>query len=121
MHYQTIKPQGKLVRVVSGQVWDVAVDLRRNSQTFGKWTGVELSDKNHRQFWIPPGFAHGFVVLSDYADFLYKTTEYWYAEYDRSIIWNDRDLAIVWPISDNPQLSFKDASAPHFATADIFN
>lgn len=122
LHYQLVKPQGKLVRVVSGRVWDVAVDLRRSSQNFGKWVGVELSADNHRQFWVPPGFGHGFVVLSEQADFLYKTTEYWYPEYERSIVWNDPQLAIAWPLEGElPQLAAKDAAAPQFAQADVFD
>lgn len=122
LHYQLVKPQGKLVRVVSGRVWDVAVDLRRSSPNFGKWVGVELSADNHRQFWVPPGFAHGFVVLSDTADFLYKTTEYWYPEHDRSIVWNDPDLAIAWPLDDGtPQLAAKDAAASSFVLADVYD
>ena len=122
LHYQLVKPQGKLVRVVSGRVWDVAVDLRRSSAHFGKWVGVELSADNYRQFWVPPGFGHGFVVLSEYADFLYKTTEYWYPEYDRSIVWNDPQLAIAWPLDgETPQLAAKDAAAPQFAQADVFD
>jgi dTDP-4-dehydrorhamnose 3,5-epimerase len=122
LHYQLVKPQGKLVRVVSGRVWDVAVDLRRSSAHFGKWVGVELSADNYRQFWVPPGFGHGFVVLSEHADFLYKTTEYWYPEYDRSIVWNDPQLAIAWPLEGEiPQLAAKDAAAPQFAQADVFN
>lgn len=122
LHYQLVKPQGKLVRVVSGRVWDVAVDLRRSSAHFGKWVGVELSADNYRQFWVPPGFGHGFVVLSEHADFLYKTTEYWYPEYDRSIVWNDPQLAIAWPLEgETPQLAAKDAAAPQFAQADVFN
>lgn len=122
LHYQLVKPQGKLIRVVSGRVWDVAVDLRRSSPNFGKWVGVELSADNHRQFWVPPGFGHGFVVLSEQADFLYKTTEYWYPEYDRSIVWNDPQLAITWPLEGElPQLAAKDAAAPQFAQADVFD
>lgn len=122
LHYQLVKPQGKLVRVVSGRVWDVAVDLRRSSPNFGKWVGVELSADNHRQFWVPPGFGHGFLVLSEQADFLYKTTEYWYPEYDRSIVWNDPQLAIAWPLEgETPQLAAKDAAAPQFAQADVFD
>lgn len=127
IHYQLVKPQGKLVRVVGGRVWDVAVDLRRSSPHFGKWAGVELSAENHRQFWVPPGFGHAFVVLSESADFLYKTTEYWYPEHDRNIIWNDPDLAIDWPLTDldlpdkQPTLAAKDAAAPRFAQAELYD
>lgn len=121
IHYQVQKPQGKLVRVVSGAVWDVAVDLRRSSPHFGKWVGAELSAQNHRQLWIPPGFGHGFVVLSETADFLYKTTEYWIAEYDRSLAWNDPQLAIAWPDTGAaPVLAERDARAPRLAQADVF-
>ncbi len=121
IHYQLVKPQGKLVRVTSGTVWDVAVDLRRSSSTFGQWVGVELSAENHRLFWVPPGFGHGFVVLSEQADFLYKTTEYWYPEYDRSIAWNDPSLAIVWPLAgQDPILAPKDAAAPALAQAEVY-
>ena len=122
LHYQINRPQGKLVRVVRGRVWDVAVDLRKASNTFGQWFGVELSEDNHRQFWIPAGFAHGFLVLSDFADFLYKTTEYWHKEHDRSILWNDPDLAISWPITadSEPILSAKDQVAPLFADAPVY-
>lgn len=122
LHYQISHPQGKLVRVVRGRVWDVAVDLRKSSPTFGQWFGVELSEENHRQFWIPAGFAHGFLVLSEFADFLYKTTEYWHKESDRSIIWNDPDLAIAWPLETGvkPVLSAKDQTAPLFATAPVY-
>ena len=122
LHYQLVKPQGKLVRAVSGTVWDVAVDLRRGSPRFGQWVGVELSADNKRQLWVPPGFGHGFVVLSDTADFLYKTTDYWYAEHERAVVWNDSDLAIDWPLADTtPQLAAKDAAAPRLAAAEIFD
>ncbi len=122
IHYQLVKPQGKLVRVTSGTVWDVAVDLRRSSPTFGQWVGVELSAENHRLFWVPPGFGHGFVVLSEQADFLYKTTEYWYPEYDRSIAWNDPGLAIAWPLAgQDPILAPKDAAAPALAQAEVYD
>lgn len=114
LHFQKTKPQGKLVRVVSGVVYDVAVDIRRSSPTFGQWEGVILSEENKTQFWVPPGFAHGFVVLSDTADFEYKCTDY-YDPYDEgSILWNDSSLDISWPI-DNPILSDKDSSAPRLA------
>ncbi|WP_407276348.1 dTDP-4-dehydrorhamnose 3,5-epimerase [Halothiobacillus sp. DCM-1] len=123
LHYQINKPQGKLIRVVQGRVWDVAVDLRKTSPTFGQWFGVELSAENHRQLWIPAGFAHGFLVLSDTADFLYKTTDYWYKEYDRSILWNDPDLAIEWPMENKNAaiLSAKDAASTSFAAAELFD
>lgn len=121
LHYQIKQPQGKLVRVVRGKVFDVAVDLRRSSPTFGKWEGVELSEENNRQFWIPPGFGHGFVVLSDSADFLYKTTDYWAPEFERSIIWNDPDLSIDWQLGGIvPQLSAKDKQGKLFKEAEVF-
>lgn len=111
LHFQKSKPQGKLVRVVKGEVFDVAVDIRKGSSTYGEWEGVILSEENKRQFWVPPGFAHGFVVLSDVADFEYKCTDYYDPSDEGSILWNDPDLAITWPISD-PILSQKDISAP---------
>jgi dTDP-4-dehydrorhamnose 3,5-epimerase len=121
LHYQIKQPQGKLVRVVRGKVFDVAVDLRRASTTFGKWVGVELSEENNRQLWIPPGFGHGFVVLSDSADFLYKTTDYWAPEHERCIVWNDPDLAIDWQLDGIvPQLSVKDQQGKRFAEAETF-
>ncbi len=121
LHYQLVRPQGKLVRVVAGRVWDVAVDLRRSSPRFGQWAGVELSGENHRQIWVPPGFGHGFVVLSDLADFLYKTTDYWFAEYERSVAWNDPDLGIAWPLEGvAPVLAAKDAAAPRLALAELY-
>jgi len=98
LHYQIRQPQGKLVRVVAGEVFDVAVDVRRSSPTFGKWAGTLISAENKRQLWIPPGFAHGFLVLSDSADFLYKTTDYYAPEHERSILWNDPDIGIDWPL-----------------------
>lgn len=114
LHYQTGSPQGKLVRVVSGAVFDVAVDLRRSSPTFGKWVHEGLTADNHKQLWIPPGFAHGFYVVSEHADLLYKCTTYYEPGQDRALRWNDPDLAIEWPLSDGcpPILSAKDASAP---------
>lgn len=122
IHYQLVRPQGKLVRVASGKVWDLAVDLRRSSARFGQWVGVELSADNHRQLWVPPGFGHAFVVLSDTADFLYKTTDYWYPEHERSVIWNDTDLAISWPLGAiAPQLAGKDAQAPRLADAEVYD
>ena len=112
LHYQVKKPQGKLVRVVRGAVFDVVVDIRDSSAHFGQWVGVELSDKNHHQVWVPPGFAHGFLVLSEDAEFLYKVTDYYAPEYERTIAWNDPELAIDWPLSDlgisYPVLSTKD-------------
>jgi dTDP-4-dehydrorhamnose 3,5-epimerase len=120
LHYQIQQPQGKLVRVASGAVFDVAVDLRRGSPAFGEWVGVELSEQNRRIFWLPPGLAHGFLVLSDAADFLYKTTEYYAPEFERTIRWNDPELAIVWPIDGEPILSVKDAAGKPFREADVF-
>ncbi|MDR3413724.1 MAG: dTDP-4-dehydrorhamnose 3,5-epimerase [Formivibrio sp.] len=108
LHYQNQHPQGKLVRVTLGEVFDVAVDLRQFSPTFGQWVGVTLSAENKRQLWIPEGFAHGFVVTSDVAEFLYKTTDYWFPEHERCIIWNDPDLNITWPVQGEPALSSKD-------------
>ena len=121
IHYQIARPQGKLVRVASGRVFDVAVDLRRSSRTFGQWTGVELSAENRRQVWVPAGFGHAFVVLSEAADVLYKTTDYWYAQHERSIVWNDPDLGIRWPIPGEPIVSAKDAAAPRLTQADVFD
>ncbi|MGY6129502.1 dTDP-4-dehydrorhamnose 3,5-epimerase (plasmid) [Paraburkholderia strydomiana] len=121
LHYQIQQPQGKLVRVTSGLVFDVAVDVRRSSPNFGKWVGVELSDQNKRQLWVPEGFAHGFVVLSEFAEFLYKTTDYYAPEYERSLAWNDPVIGIEWPFEGEPLLSKKDASAPALANAELFN
>ena len=111
LHYQIQQPQGKLVRVVRGAVFDVAVDIRKSSPTFGKWVGIELSEYNYKQLWVPPGFAHGFLVTSESADFLYKTTNYYAPEHERCIRWNDPDLAIDWPRDLQPLLSPKDSSA----------
>lgn len=108
LHYQIERPQGKLVRVVVGEVFDVAVDIRKSSPTFGKWVGFTLSAANARMAWIPPGFAHGFLTLSESAEFLYKTTDYWYPEHERTILWNDPTLGIAWPQIDDPILSPKD-------------
>ncbi|UIF85436.1 dTDP-4-dehydrorhamnose 3,5-epimerase [Cupriavidus sp. UYPR2.512] len=121
LHYQIQHPQGKLVRVVIGEVFDVAVDLRKSSPTFGKWVGATLSAENKRQFWVPEGFAHGFVVLSEYAEFLYKTTDYWYPAHERSLTWNDADVGIAWPIQDPPILAAKDAAANKLADAELFD
>ena len=120
LHYQIRQPQGKLVRVTAGEVWDVAVDIRRNSPSFGKWVGTHLTAENKRMLWIPKGFAHGFVVLSEAAEFLYKTTDYWAPEHERCIVWNDPDLAVRWPIEEAPILSAKDANGALFARADMF-
>jgi len=121
LHYQIQHAQGKLVRVVQGEVFDVAVDLRRSSPTFGRWVGQTLSADNHRQMWIPPGFAHGFVVLSETAEFLYKTTDYWFPEHERSLLWNDPEIGIAWPIDFAPQLAAKDAAAKPLSAADLFD
>lgn len=122
LHYQLQKAQGKLVRVTRGVVFDVAVDIRRSSPTFGQWFGTELSETNHRQLWMPAGFAHGFFVLSDSADFLYKTTEYYAPEHERCIAWNDDDLNIDWPdIGTPPQLSKKDSEGAAFRDASVFD
>jgi len=119
LHYQIEQAQGKLVRVVSGAVWDVAVDLRRSSPTFGQWTGVELSADNKRMFWVPAGFAHGFVVTGDHADFLYKTTNYYAPQHERTIAWDDATLAITWPIND-PVVNAKDATGTSFVAAETY-
>jgi dTDP-4-dehydrorhamnose 3,5-epimerase len=121
LHYQIQQPQGKLVRVVRGAVYDVAVDIRKSSPTFGQWVGIELTEDNHKQFWVPVGFAHGFMVLSESADFLYKTTDYYAPAHERCIAWNDSSLAIEWPSIDvSPQLSAKDAAGAKFIDASIF-
>ncbi len=120
LHYQVQHPQGKLVRVTAGEVFDVAVDIRKKSPTFGKSVGVVLSAKNKRQLWVPEGFAHGFLVISKVAEFLYKTTDYWYPEFERSIFWNDRDLTINWPLSSEPVLAKKDAEGHAFSSAEFF-
>ncbi len=121
IHYQVVKPQGKLVRVVSGAVFDVAVDLRRSSPTFGRWVGEELTAENRRQLWVPPGFGHAFLVLSDSADFLYKTTEFWFGEHDRSLRWNDPDIGIEWGLNGEfPVLAGKDAAAPALDQAEVY-
>ena len=120
LHYQIRQAQGKLVRVVEGEVFDVAVDMRKSSSTFGKWIGETLSAENRRQVWIPPGFAHGFLVLSQTAQFLYKTTDFYSPEHERSLIWNDPALAINWPLDGQPALSAKDAVATRLENADLF-
>lgn len=122
LHYQLNNPQGKLVRVLSGEVFDVAVDMRRHSSTFGKWVGIYLSSQNARQLWIPPGFAHGFYVTSEFADFAYKCTDYYAPENERSLLWCDPSLDINWPIHAGykPSLSQKDSCAPTFEYADYY-
>jgi dTDP-4-dehydrorhamnose 3,5-epimerase len=120
LHYQIKHPQGKLVRVTAGEVFDVAVDIRKSSYTFGKWVGATLSSENKRILWVPEGFAHGFVVLSEVAEFLYKTTDYWYPEYERSIVWNDSDLSIKWSLRGVPSLSLKDSNGASFKTTECF-
>ena len=121
LHYQIEQPQGKLVRVVRGAVFDVAVDIRKSSPTFGKWVGVELSEDNHRQLWVPPGFAHGFLVTSESAEFLYKTTDYYAPQFERSIAWNDHTFAIQWPdIGISPSLSAKDQAGMLLHNAEVF-
>ncbi len=120
LHYQIQQPQGKLVRVVEGEVFDVALDIRKSSPTFGQWVGEFLSAENKRMMWVPEGFAHGFIVLSEVAEFLYKTTDYYAPAYERSIIWNDPAIGIQWPVNDEPILSSKDQQAHTLATAEYF-
>ncbi len=120
LHYQIQQPQGKLVRVVAGEVFDVAVDLRKSSPSFGRWFGTHLSAQNQRQLWIPEGFAHGFVVLSESAEFLYKTTDYYAPEHERSLLWNDPELGIQWPFDEAPQLSAKDQAGKLLRDAELF-
>lgn len=120
LHYQIRQPQGKLVRVVRGSAFDVAVDIRKSSPTFGRWVGVELSESNHRQLWVPVGFAHGFVATSDSADFLYKATDYYAPEHERCIAWNDPAIGIDWPLDGPPSLSGKDAAGVRLAEAEVF-
>jgi len=120
LHYQIQHAQGKLVRVVQGEVFHVAVDLRRASPTFGRWGGERLSADNKKQLWVPPGFAHGFVVLSESAEFLYKTTDYWYPEHERSLLWNDPAIGIDWPLEGQPLLAAKDAAAALLRDAEVF-
>ena len=120
LHYQLQQPQGKLVRCVRGAVFDVAVDIRKSSLNFGNWVGVELTEQNHQQLWVPAGFAHGFLVLSDSAEFLYKTTDYYAPAYERCIVWNDPFPAVKWPTNVAPLVSAKDALGSSFKTAEIF-
>jgi len=121
LHFQIQNPQGKLVRVVSGSVFDVAVDLRKSSQTFKSWLGIELSASNKKQLWIPPGFAHGFLTLSDNTEFLYKTTDFYFPEFERSILWNDSELNILWPNIDNVIISQKDKLGLDFSLAQVYS
>ena len=122
LHYQTQQTQGKLVRVVTGTVFDVAVDIRRSSPTFGRWVGVILSEENHHMLWVPPGFAHGFLVLSEFADFVYRCTDFWAPAYEKSLLWNDPDLDITWPLQNgtDPMLSPKDLAGVRLRDAECF-
>jgi dTDP-4-dehydrorhamnose 3,5-epimerase len=120
LHYQVLQPQGKLVRVVAGEVFDVAVDLRRSSPTFGKWVGERLSAANRRMMWVPPGFAHGFLVLSESAEFLYKATDYYAPEHERTLLWNDPALGIAWPLEGVPMLKPRDAAGAPLAEAEAY-
>jgi dTDP-4-dehydrorhamnose 3,5-epimerase len=120
LHYQAQQPQGKLVRVITGEVFDVAVDIRKNSPTFGKWVGEILTAENKKQLWVPEGFAHGFLVLSDIAEFLYKTTDYYAPQHERCIIWDDATLNIQWPLKSEPALSAKDARGLSLAESEVF-
>jgi dTDP-4-dehydrorhamnose 3,5-epimerase len=120
LHYQIEHAQGKLVRVCAGEVFDVAVDIRKSSSTFGRWMGITLSAQNKQMLWIPPGYAHGFLVLSDAAEFFYKTTDYWYAEHERTLLWNDPALGILWPLDTAPALAAKDAAGRPLAQADVY-
>jgi dTDP-4-dehydrorhamnose 3,5-epimerase len=121
LHYQIQQPQGKLVRVVAGEVFDVIVDIRRSSPTFGRWVGEYLSAENKKMMWIPPGLAHGFAVLSDYADFLYKATDYWAPQHERTLLWNDPVLAIEWPLAGEPILAAKDGAGKRLSEAEVFD
>jgi dTDP-4-dehydrorhamnose 3,5-epimerase len=121
LHYQILQPQGKLIQVMAGEIYDVAVDLRRSSPTFGKWVGVTLAGGSHRMFWVPQGFAHGYIVLSEHAIVLYKTTDYYAPEHERTILWNDPALSIKWPLEGEPIVSDKDRRATPFRTADHFD
>jgi len=121
LHYQIKQPQGKLVRVTAGEVFDVAVDLRKSSPTFGKWTGALLSAENKRMLWVPEGFAHGFLVISESADFLYKTTDYYAPAHERCIAWNDEQIGIQWPLTGPPTLAAKDAAGTRLSNAEVFD
>lgn len=120
LHYQIQHPQGKLVRVVVGEVFDVAVDMRRSSPNFGQWVGFTLSSENKRMAWIPPGFAHGFCVTSDVAEFLYKATDFWFPEYERTLLWNDPAVGIEWPLDGEPKLAVKDAAGTLLSVCEVF-
>jgi dTDP-4-dehydrorhamnose 3,5-epimerase len=120
LHYQIHQPQGKLLRVVAGKVFDVAVDIRTNSQYFGQWVGVNLSAENKHQLWIPPGFAHGFLVVSEYAEMLYKTTDFYSPEYERTILWNDPEIGINWSLTQQPILSAKDQAGKYLKSAEVY-
>lgn len=120
LHYQLHRPQGKLIRVIAGEIFDVAVDIRRGSPGFGKWEGVRLAAESHRMLWIPAGFAHGFYVLSDFAEVLYKATDYYAPEHERCLLWNDPEIGIAWPLEGAPVLSAKDAAAVRLRNAEVF-
>jgi dTDP-4-dehydrorhamnose 3,5-epimerase len=120
LHYQIQQPQGKLVRAVAGEVFDVVVDIRRSSPSFGHWVGNILSAENKRMVWIPAGFAHGFIVLSESADFLYKTTDYWAPQHERTLLWSDPKLAIAWPLAGEPMLAAKDLAGKRLSEAEVF-
>jgi dTDP-4-dehydrorhamnose 3,5-epimerase len=120
LHYQNPQPQGKLVRVLAGEVFDVVVDIRRSSSNFGKWTGVTLSEENRFALWVPPGFAHGFLVISEHADVLYKTTDYYAPQHEHCIVWDDSDLAIAWPLAGPPDLSPKDQKGARLKDAKVY-
>jgi dTDP-4-dehydrorhamnose 3,5-epimerase len=120
LHYQIQQAQGKLVRVTVGEIFDVAVDIRKSSPTFGQWVGVTLNAENKHQLWVPPGFAHGFVVTSEMAEVMYKTTDYYAPQHERSLLWNDPDLAIAWPLTADPMLSAKDQAGKPFAECEVF-
>jgi dTDP-4-dehydrorhamnose 3,5-epimerase len=121
LHYQIQQAQGKLVRAVAGEIFDVVVDIRRGSPNFGQWVGEYLSAENKKMIWIPAGFAHGFAVLSDYADFLYKTTDYWAPQHERTLLWNDPDVAITWPLAGEPILAAKDRAGKRLSEAEVFD
>jgi dTDP-4-dehydrorhamnose 3,5-epimerase len=121
LHYQIRQPQGKLVRAFRGEIWDVAVDLRRNSPTFGKWEGFTLSERNNRMVWIPPGFGHGFLVISESAEVMYKMSDFWAREHERAILWNDPRIGVRWPLEGEPVLSDKDKAAKPLAEAELFD